>query len=204
MLHLEDSVDVGDQFKALYQYAVQQSKPTKVLHLAFPDRLVFALQSAEHREGYLGDLDEITEDDLPLLFQRSQKAWATHPATYQELEGIATRVGEMLFGRQLDFGWCYMVIHAGQLGETLPGITTTGLSVLAEILIPLRERVTVRSADWLAWEDPFITGEDPGLLAAQREECTGDHLKRLSYVIPILQLLAQTADREGNRSAERN
>ena len=195
LLHLEGHLQVGDQFRALYGFASRQCAPETVLHLAFPDRLAYALLADGHRQGYLADLDAITPDDLPLLFHRSEQAWASHPATYRELEGMTTRVGKMLFNRELDFGWCYMAIRAGQLGKVIAASYSTGLSVLAEILLPLREEINVKEVDWLAWEDPFITGREPQELLSERNNSIADNLKRLSYVVPILNLLADTVNK---------
>lgn len=196
LLHLEEQLEIGEQFRALYRYAANLGAPETILHLAFPDRLVYALLAGGHRQEYLTDIDAITPADLPLLFHRSEAAWATHPTAYRELENMTTRVGEMLFKRKLDFGWCYMALRAGQLGEVIESSYTTGLSVLAEILLPLRDEVKVKEVDWLAWEDPFITGREPQELISERNNSIADHLKRLSYVVPILDLLAQTINKD--------
>ena len=110
---------IGEAFAHLYQRAAETAPPDQPLHLCYPDRLAFALEG-EYRESFLADVDSLTEDDLPLIFQRSQIAWDTHPQNYRELEGIVTTVGKNLFGKELEYGWCHIVVRAGQLREILP------------------------------------------------------------------------------------
>lgn len=183
---------VGDQFRALYADAVNACEPDRILHLCFVDRVAFALQG-EYRGQFLADVGAVTEADVPLLFQRSEKAWRTHPRNYRTVEQIATRVGEMLFDRLLDLTWCHLVVQGRQLARVLPRVGRSDLSMLAEILLGLGDRVRTRDVDWLAWEDPFISGREADGLRREREASVAETRKRLSYVIPTLQVLAEFA-----------
>jgi hypothetical protein len=181
---------VGEQFLSLYRSAATTCSPDQILHLCFIDRVAFALQSV-YCARFTQDLQAVNGDQAPLLFQRSEKAWATHPECYREIEHIATRVGELLLDRSLDFAWCHLVLQARHLREALPYITRPDLSVLAEIVLVHKDRIQTRDVDWLAWEDPFITGQDADRLKAERENDVQEVRKRLSYVLPTLQLLTQ-------------
>jgi hypothetical protein len=184
---------VGDQFRALYADAVNECDPERILHLCFADRVAFALQS-EHRGQFMADVGAITEADVPLLFQRSERAWRTHPRNYRAVEQIATQVGEMLFDRSLELAWCHLVVQSGQLAKVLPRVERSDLSMLAEVLLGLGDCVRTRDVDWLAWEDPFINGREADGLRREREASVAETRKRLSYVIPKLQVLVEFSE----------
>jgi hypothetical protein len=162
------------------------------LHLGFIDRVAFALQT-DHRQAFTRDISALSANDLPLVFHRSAAAWATHPATYRVLENAISTAGEALLGRYLDFAWCYLALTAAQLGTALAGVTRPDISMVAEMLLPLRHDIGTRDVDWLAWEDPFILGRDAEELRRERELSAADARKRLGYVIPMLQILEAAA-----------
>jgi len=67
----------------------------------------------KHRARFVADVQAVTVADTPLLFQRSEWAWRTHPANYREIEGMATYVAGLLLGCPLDLTWCHLAIQAG-------------------------------------------------------------------------------------------
>ena len=183
---------VGRHFAYLYQQAAQDSSPELILHLCFPDRLSFALRT-DYREQFLADIDALEKENLPLIFHRSGKAWATHPKNYVELENFVSRVGQSLFGKWLDYGWCHLVVQARHLREILPKIKKPDLSMVAEMILHLQHDIQTRDVDWLAWEDPFILKRDADELRRERENSLEETQKRLSYVLPIVELLSDFA-----------
>jgi hypothetical protein len=185
---IDPHLPVGDQFLALYRWAAGDCPPESGLHLCFPDRVVFALQPG-YRSMFAVDVAAAGPEDLPVLYQRSPAAWETHPRNYREMEGFLTRVGESLFGRSLDFAWCHLAVRAGRLVELLPHVYAHDMSILAELILLLKDEIRTREVDWLAWEDPFLLGADPLRLKAEREASPHEARKRLSYVIPMLQRL---------------
>ena len=78
--------------------------------------------------------------------------------------------------------------------EILPHVTQRDLSMVGEVAIRLRDKLSTRDVDWLAWEDPFIYACDPARLKEEREASIGETRKRLSYVVPILRLLADSVE----------
>jgi len=186
---------VGDHFAFLYGKAASAAHPEQILHLCYIDRLSFALRTG-FRERFLADVDALTADDLPLIFHRSEKAWATHPKNYYELESFVTKVGQTLFNKTLDYGWCHFVIQAGQLKEIMPHITKPDLSMVAEMILQVQENVKTREVDWLAWEDPFILGRDADELKHERENSLDETRKRLAYVLPMVEMLAEFSKNE--------
>ena len=181
---------IGERFAYLYQRAAEEAPIDQTIHLCYPDRMAFALEG-EYRDAFLADIDSLTADDLPLIFQRSQYAWETHPQNYRQLEGIVTTVGKNLFGRELDYGWCHIVVQAWQLREIMPLVKNPDLSMVAEMIYFMHDSIKTRDVDWLAWEDPFVLGRDAGELKREREQSLDETNKRLSYVLPMIETLTR-------------
>ena len=181
---------IGERFAYVYKLAAEASHPDQPIHLCYMDRLSFALEGG-YRESFLEDIDSLTPDDLPLIFQRSPYAWETHPQNYRQLEGIVTTVGKNLFGRELDYGWCHIVVQAKQLREIMPLMENPDLSMVAEMIFHMQDSIKTRDVDWLAWEDPFILGRNAAELKREREQSLDETNKRLNYVLPMLETLTR-------------
>jgi len=188
--HVDEEKPIGAHFAYLYQHAAEAAHPEQPIHLCYLDRLSFALEG-HYREALLADIDSLTDDELPLIFQRSQTAWDTHPQNYRELEGIVTTVGKNLFGRELDYGWCHIVVRAGQLCEIMPLVKNPDLSMVAEMIYYLQDNIHTHDVDWLAWEDPFIFERDANELKQERENSLIETHKRLKYVLPMIETLTR-------------
>ena len=187
---VDGKVLVGKHFAYLYQHAANDAHPDQALHLCYPDRMAYALEG-ESRNAFLADIDSLADDDLPLIFQRSEFAWSTHPQNYRQLEGIVTTVGGNLFGKELDYGWCHIVVQAKQLRELMPLVKNPDLSMVAEMIFYMHDTIKTRHVDWLAWEDPFILNRDAGELKCEREGSLDETNKRLNYVLPMLETLTR-------------
>jgi hypothetical protein len=174
LFSISSEAPVGDHFAFLYRQAASAAHPEQILHLCYPDRLSFAL-CTEYREQFLADIDLLNSEHLPLIFHRSARAWATHPKNYFELESFMTRVGQTLFGK------------------IMPLVKRHDLSMVAEMILCVQADVKTREVDWLAWEDPFILGRDAGELKRERENSLEETGKRLSYVLPMVELLTKFA-----------
>jgi len=184
---------VGEQFYALYTHAAAACVPSEVLHLCFVDRVAYALETA-HRTAFVKDVLAVQGMATPLMFLRSEAAWRTHPQNYCDVEMMATRAGELLFGLTLDFAWCHLAIRAGLLQSILSDVRNADISMLAEMTLLLRNRLTSIAVDWLAWEDPFLLECDAKRLKTEREHSSVETRKRLAYIVPTLQLLADAAN----------
>ena len=145
----------------------------------------------------MADIRALEVSQAPLIFQRSEAAWETHPHNYRELEQMVTRVGELLFNRSLDFAWCHLVVQAEQLQALAPYIKKCDLSMLAEIVLLLRDKIQTKAVDWLAWEKPFTDLREPQQFKQEQEHSLAETQKRLGYVIPMLQLLYEAATTKG-------
>lgn len=194
ILPVDRELRVGELFAYLYTHVANSEPPDQIIHLCYLDRVAFALEG-EYRVQFLADVESLTHQDLPLIFQRSARAWKTHPENYSRLEGFVTQVGMNLFGQALDYGWCHMVITARQLRQVIPKVTHTGISMVAEMVLHLQPDIQTRDVDWLAWEDPFILGRDPAELKCERENSPEETEKRLSYVLPMVDALTRFTKR---------
>lgn len=188
-------MQTGELFKYLYAHVANEEPDEKIIHLCYLDRVAFALEG-EFRAQFLADVESIDIKDLPLIFHRSAKAWQTHPQNYARLENLVTQVGFNLFGQILDYGWCHMVITAGQLRRVMPEVSHAGISMVAEMVLQLQPGIHTREVDWLAWEDPFILGCDPTKLKLDRENSHEETEKRLSYVLPMIDALSKFAGKD--------
>jgi hypothetical protein len=187
---LKEEKLIGERFTHLYQQAAEASHPDQPIHLCYLDRISFALEG-EYRDAFLADIDSLAADDLPLIFQRSQTAWKTHPKSYKELEGMVSTVGYHLFGRELDYAWCHIVVRARRLRQIMPLVKNPDLSMVAEMIFYMRDEIHTRDVDWLAWEDPFIFNRDPDELKQERENSLAETRKRLAYVLPMIETLTR-------------
>ena len=189
---IDQQLQIGDHFAHLYSNAARAADPDEIIHLAYMDRLSFALQGS-YREQFMQDIKSLRPADLPLIFERSAAAWQTHPRNYHEIESIVTTVGKILFGKSLDYAWCHLVVQASQLREILPQVRNPDLSMVAEMILFLQANIKTKQVDWLAWEDPFILSRQAEELKHERENCTEETQKRLSYAIPMVEALLQFA-----------
>ena len=197
VLLVDREMQIGEDFTYLYQCAADAAPPDQIIHLCYLDRVAFALKS-EYRDEFLRDIDSLTATDVPLIFQRSEFAWATHPENYRQLEGIVTTVGKNLFGRELDYAWCHIAAPAKQLRKIMPKVKNPDLSVVAEMIFYLQDNVHTRNVDWLAWEDPFILARDAAALKHERENSLEETNKRLRYILPMIETLTRLSNNGRN------
>jgi hypothetical protein len=188
----EREMQIGEHFAHVYQNAAQAADPGEIIHLAYVDRLSFALRG-KYREQFLKDVSSLRPEDLPLIFQRSVSAWQTHPRNYFEIENIVTEVGKLLFGRPLDYAWCHLVVQASRLKEIMSMVRQHDLSMVTEMILLLQSDIKTKDVDWLAWEDPFVLSRDPEELKHERENSPEETRKRLSYAMPMVEVLLQHA-----------
>jgi len=201
VFHESSSKLIGERFAYLYQQAAEKALLDQPIHLCFLDRLSFALESKQ-RDALLADIDSLTANDLPLIFQRSPYAWQTHPKNYRDIESMVTTIGSHLFGRELDYAWCHIVVCAGKLREIMPLVKNPDLSMVAEMVYYLQDNIHTRDVEWLAWEDPFIFERDAKELKAERENSLVETNKRLKYVLPMIETLTRLSQNTIKKKVE--
>lgn len=188
----DQEMPIGERFADLYRNTAREADPGEIIHLAFIDRLSFALQGP-YREQFLADVQSVASADVPLIFQRSATAWRTHPQNYYKIEGFVTTIGEILFGKSLDYAWCHLAVRAAQLAEILPLVRNPDLSMVAEMALLLQADIRTKEVDWLAWEDPFVWSRDPEELKREKENSLEETQKRLAYAMPMVETMLQYA-----------
>ena len=193
LFFLEKVLPVGKHFLSLYEFATRSCSPQKVLHLCFIDRVVFALRT-NHRIQFIEDVLSLNGKSSPIIFQRSTKAWNTHPRNYYEIERFITTIGELVLRQSLDFAWCHLVICSSQLADVLPHVQSDDWGMVAEIILLIRSEITTQDVDWLEWEDPFFSSYGTAELKRIREANTQETQKRLSYAIPMVQIILEHRD----------
>jgi hypothetical protein len=192
ILPIDRPLQIGEHFAHVYLHAARMAEPDEIIHLAYLDRLSLALQGG-NREQFLRDVNALCPKDLPLIFQRSAKAWQTHPQNYFKIEGFVTTVGEILFGKRLDYAWCHLVLQAKQLKEIMPRVRNRDLSMVAEMILMLQSNIKTKDVDWLAWEDPFILACDAKELKQTRENSLEETQKRLAYTTRMAETMVRYA-----------
>jgi hypothetical protein len=181
---------VGDQFVHLYREAALAAPSAQVLHLCFIDRLAFILQSS-HKRQFTEDI-KVVDGNTPIIFSRSALSWESHPSNYRDTEQFVTRVGELLFGQILDFAWCHLAMRSSQLRKIIDRVSNHDLSMLADIVIAVKDVVRMHDVDWLEWEQPFLLHRDTRDLKREREMSIEETEKRLAYTIPMVQTLMRS------------
>ena len=189
---INQEMQIGERFAFVYLAAARAADPDEILHLAYIDRLAFALQGP-YREQFIKDVNAIGSADVPLIFERSIQAWQTHPQNYYAIESFVTSLGKILFGRLLDYAWCHLAVRASQLAEILPQVRNPDLSMVAEMVLLLQHDIRTQVVDWLAWEDPFILSHDQQELKHERENSLEETQKRLAYAIPMIETMIKHA-----------
>ena len=200
---VDREMELGEHFAYLYQRSADTAHHDQVIHLCYLDRLAFALEG-KYRDAFIADIDSLAANDMPVIFQRSQTAWETHPQNYRELEGIVTTVGRNLFGQELDYAWCHIAVRAGQLREIMPLVKNPDLSMVAEMIFYMQDDIKTRDVDWLAWEDPFVFSRDAAELKHERENSLVETRKRLRYILPMIETLTRLSKTETKRDKVEN
>ena len=177
----------GEHYMNGWRYALSLYADEQSFHLCDLDRVAFALDG--YRDTFLADVAWASEQVAPVLFQRSAAAWATHPANYRELEGMVNRVGELIFGQRYDFAWSHAVLRGRHLRFLLENLTGRDFIILIETVLLLRDQLVLKSVDWLAWEDPYISGVPADKLRRQRESSQVETEKRIRGLLPFFNAL---------------
>ena len=129
-----------------------------------------------------------------MVFERNPAAWATHPANYKEVEGMTTRLGELLFGGTVDWCPCALIFGGDVSRAILRGSSISSYAVWPEwLLLAAKHGATITSTevDWLAWEDPFWARADAETLKRAQENDPLQVVKRIQMHAPMALLFAE-------------
>jgi len=188
---------IGDHSRTALQYALDQAQGRRPIFFGFLDRFLFALET-EHRVSFLQDLDRY-QAVACMAFERSPRAWNTHPANYAEIERMHSRMGELLYGSYMELSPCALILSPSTAEILLRSSTADSWAVWAEwLLLAARNRIpiTVKRVDWLAWEDPYWEQADADTLKNAQENDHREVVKRIQLNAPIALLMAEPRFRD--------
>jgi hypothetical protein len=188
---------IGDHSRSALQLAVDQPGPMQPVAFLFLDRFLFALET-EHKAPFLADLARY-QDQACMVFERTPAAWATHPASYREVEGMTTRLGELLFGKTVDWCPCALILGADVAHAIVHESKNHTYAVWTEwLLLAAKHGATIASTevDWLSWEDPFWEQAEPQELKHAQENDPLQVVKRIQMHGPMALLMAEPRFRE--------
>jgi hypothetical protein len=197
---------IGDHSRSALRLAVERAEPGTAgpsIAFLFLDRFLYALET-EHKEPFLADLARY-QDQACMVFERTPAAWATHPASYKEVEGMTTRLGELLYGSVVDWCPCALILSAAISRAIVQDSNNLTFAVWAEwLLLAAQQGTTITSTevDWLAWEDPFWARADAKArvdaqaLGRAQERDPRQIVKRIQMHAPIALLMAEPRFRD--------
>jgi len=183
---------IGDHSRSALRLAVAPAGENQPIAFLFLDRVLYAMET-EHKEPFLADLARY-QDQACMVFERTPAAWATHPASYKEVEGMSTRLGELLFGRTVDWCPCALLFSAEISRGILAESSNPSYAVWTEwLLLAARQGAAIASTevDWLAWEDPFWEQVDSQAYRRAQNTDPNQIVKRIHMQAPIALVLAE-------------
>lgn len=195
----------GQHSRAALRLAVEQASAEQPVYFGFLDRILFALET-DYRETFLEDVLKWQEAEF-VAFERSEEAWQTHPANYREVEGMVSRLGELMFGQFLDLTPCSFLFGAKAARTVLDQSTSRTTEVWGEwTLLAIKNRIPVSrvAVDWLAWEDPYWEGVEPDSLKRQRDISQAEMVKRIKMDVPTMLLLTEERFKHIRALADQN
>ena len=181
---------IGDQSRAALRMATEQGQ--QPIFFGFLNRLLFDLET-KWRAEFLQDLAAHQTAEF-LVFERSDAAWDTHPSNYREIEGMVSRMFELLSGRLIELMPCGLLLSQAAALTILDQSASTSWNVWGEwILLALKNDipVTTRKVDWLAYQHPFWERVDPDAMKRNREASREETVRRITMNMPVALMLAE-------------
>ena len=183
---------IGDHSRSALRLALERAGAEQPIAFLFLDRFLYAMET-EHREPFLADLLHY-QDQACLVFERTPAAWQSHPANYQEVEGMTTRLGELLYGSTVDWCPCALILRASVARGIVEQSVNPTYAIWAEwLLLAACQGAVIASTevDWLAWEDPYWAHADAEELRRAQENDPLQVVKRIQMHAPIALLMAE-------------
>lgn len=183
---------VGEHLRNALRLAAEQASPQRSIFFGFLDRILFALETG-FRADFLHDVKQHRSETC-MIFERSESAWATHPANFKEIEQMVSRTGEWFFGVFVELMPCAYTLsrpaaHTILSQSICPSFETLGEWVLLAIKNDIP--ITTKKVGWLAWKDPYWTGIEPLVLKRERETSREETIKRIKMNAPVMLLMTQ-------------
>jgi len=182
--------NIGDHYRNSLKTACDIDGNNKIF-FGFIDRILFALNNG-YSTQFIEDINNSATDMV--LFERSEKAWQTHPVNYRNIEQTVNKLGSFLVGKEVELATCGFSTYSNIAKKILEQSKADSYSAGAEwILIAflLGFKPTIKKVDWLSWEDPYIENIPLEQLKSMKETDKYEFIKRLEMNIPFIDLLVQ-------------
>lgn len=183
--------NVGDHYRSALRLGVESTNAEHIF-FGYLDRVLFALNT-NHKQEFIADIEAAAKRDIT-LFERSEKAWSSHPTNYREIEQALNTMGKYVVGEEVELGNCGMCMCSELAMRMLQNSTAPSFSAGTEwILLAYQWRYAPfrTTSDWLVWEDPFIENRNEEELKLERERNPKEVLKRLEMNGSFLDLLRE-------------
>ena len=153
----EKDTTVGDHFRNALKIGLEKSsKQSSYFYFGFIDRILFDLKT-KFKKSFIKDIKAKYKEDL-IIFSRSKKTWASHPANYYNLEKIIADTDKVFTGKVLDWIWCGALIEKNLAELILKKSKINNFAILAEfnvIAYKNNKIIKNKNVDWAAWENTF-------------------------------------------------
>ena len=183
---------IGDHFRSALSISLKKITSKEQVFFSFIDRILYILES-ENAEDFIKDLKQAEVGKLT-IFERSTKAWNSHPENYREMEEFVNSLLKRFSGLDLEVNFCALMLNKEIAGKILSSSQSKGWEVPGEwLLLAIKNSLSIstKKVDWLSWEDPFWEKVDKYQLMKEREKSKDETLKRIKTNLPFLKLLTE-------------
>ena len=183
---------IGDHSREALRLALSHRQAQRPIFFGFLDRILYAMET-NWRTSFVQDLNAYRASDF-VVFERSAAAWNTHPSNYREIEGMVSRMFQLLCGRFIELMPCALILNSSMAEAVLSQSTSPSYEVWAEwILLAIKSGipVTTSQVDWLEYQHPYWERIEPDLRKQERETSGEETLKRIRMNMPVALLLTE-------------
>jgi hypothetical protein len=186
----KQGTSLGDHFRGALESAIY-SGDNEGIYFGFIDRLLYTLE--KFKQEFTLDINQKAEKGL-LVFERSNKAWETHPSNYYFAEHLVIEAYNKLLNREIDLNFCGLIIDKISANKILRLSVCESYNIAGEwILLSLLNSIPLKTkkVDWLSWEDPFWEKNKVQELKKIRENNPTETYKRLVIASGFMKLIQE-------------
>ncbi len=183
---------IGDHFRNALLLSQKNVRNDEKIFFSFIDRVLYILES-QRAKDFLNDLN-FAENGKLIIYERSAKAWFTHPGNYRTIEKFANIQLKLLSGVDIEMNFCAIVLAKDAAEKILNDSQANGWEIPGEwMLLALMNSIQLatKKVDWLSWEDPFWEKVHAIVLKKEREQSQEETIKRIKTNLPFLELLVE-------------
>lgn len=189
--------NIGDHFRNALKISLKKVKNGELIFYSFIDRVLYILES-EYKSKFINDLKTANPKRF-VIYERSEKAWNSHPKDYREMEQFINKLLLKLSGVDVEMNFCAISLNKMMVKGLLSESESSDWSITGEwILLALKQSLPLitKKVDWLSWEDPFWEKENGNLLKIKREKSSDETIKRIKTNLPFIELFIDNRFKE--------